>query len=82
MWKVPEPHFDVVIVVFNRSQIVVENCGDVFLGEDVRVVADEERCFADVAVSEEDYLHADAVVLGLLKRLHYFIVYQIVLLGL
>ena len=62
-YRLPEPHFDRLVPVLYGGQVVVEDGGDVLLGEDVSGVADEQRGLSDSAVAQQDHLQVEGLVL-------------------
>ena len=53
-----------MIIVFDGGHVVIKNSGDVVLREDISVVADEEGCFANVAVSKQDQFHIEGIIIS------------------
>lgn len=60
---VPEPKFEELMLVFDSGEIIVEYCRDVIVGKSIGGVADEQRCFANTAVSDKHHLDRHCVVI-------------------
>jgi len=71
---VPQPQVDGFAVHHHVGRVVVEHCGDVFTGEGVGCVTDQQTSFAYGTVAYDDtldglHLAVDAGVSGLLAEL-------------
>ena len=67
--SIPESQIDHLAVDFHRGGVVIEHCWDVLGGETVLCIAglvvwvpDEETCFSDATVSNDDELDGDGVL--------------------